>query len=150
MKKKKKEKSARGDDPAVWMLYFLILIHLWLVKGLPRGFPGGASGREFSCQCRRRKGWRFDPWVGKIPYSRKWHQLQSLPGRSHGQRSLAGYSPGSRKELDRTEQLNMHANPTQEFQTVPKIAITLDPWNTCGESVAQIQRTSSSIIMLHL
>ena len=60
------------------------------------------------------------------------------------------YSSGSHKELDTTEGLNMHANPTQEFQTVPKIAVTRDPWDTCGESVAQIQRISSFIIMLHL
>jgi len=31
------------------------------------GFPGGAGGKEPACQCRRRKKWGFDPWVGKIP-----------------------------------------------------------------------------------
>ena len=37
---------------------------------------------------------RFDPLVGKIPWSRKWHPtLVFLAGKSHGQRSLAGYSP---------------------------------------------------------
>ena len=37
---------------------------------------------------------RFDPWVGKIPWSRKWqHAPVFLPEKSHGQRSLAGYSP---------------------------------------------------------
>ena len=35
------------------------------------GFPGGA-GKESACQCRRRKRPEFDPWVGKIPCSRKW------------------------------------------------------------------------------
>ena len=30
-------------------------------------FPGGASGKELSSQCRRCKRCRFDPWVGKIP-----------------------------------------------------------------------------------
>ena len=40
----------------------------------------------------------FDPWVGKIPWRRKGHPTSViLPGESHGQRSLAGYSPwGSR------------------------------------------------------
>ena len=34
---------------------------------------------------------QFDPWVGKIPWRRKWHPtLVFLPGKSHGQRSLAG------------------------------------------------------------
>jgi len=31
------------------------------------GFPGGASGKEATCQYRRFKRHRFDPWVGKIP-----------------------------------------------------------------------------------
>ena len=36
------------------------------------GFPGGASGREPTCQCRRHKRCGFDPWVGKIPWRRAW------------------------------------------------------------------------------
>ena len=34
------------------------------------GFPGGASGKELNCQCRRCKRRRFDPWVRKIPCGR--------------------------------------------------------------------------------
>ena len=45
-------------------------------------------------QCRRCKRYRFDPWVGKIPWSRKWQPTPVfLLGKLHGQRSLAGYSP---------------------------------------------------------
>ena len=37
---------------------------------------------------------RFDHWVGKIPWRRKWQPTPVfLPEESHGQRSLAGYSP---------------------------------------------------------
>ena len=32
------------------------------------GFPGGASGKESACQCKRRERCGFDPWVGKIPW----------------------------------------------------------------------------------
>ena len=36
----------------------------------------------------------FDPWVGKIPWRMAWQPTPVfLPGESHGQRSLAGYSP---------------------------------------------------------
>ena len=35
------------------------------------GFPGGASGKESTCQCRRHKRWGFNPWVGKIPWRRE-------------------------------------------------------------------------------
>ena len=34
------------------------------------GFPGGASGQEHACQCRRLKSCGFDPWVQKIPRRR--------------------------------------------------------------------------------
>ena len=48
------------------------------------------TGKEFACWCRRRE---FDPWVGKIPWRRKWQPTPVfLPGKSHGQKSLAGYS----------------------------------------------------------
>ena len=33
-----------------------------------QGFPGGTSGKEPACQCRRLKRPGFDPWVGKIPW----------------------------------------------------------------------------------
>ena len=36
----------------------------------------------------------FEPLVGKIPWGRKWQPTPVfLPGESHGQRSLEGYSP---------------------------------------------------------
>ena len=67
------------------------------------GLPGGLSSQESTCQCR--KG-RFDPWVRKIPWRRAWQPTPVfLPGESHGQRSLVGYSPQGCKELDTTEQL---------------------------------------------
>ena len=58
------------------------------------GFPGITSCKESTCQCRRHKRWRFDPWVGKIPSSKKWQPIPVfLPGKPNGQRSLVGYSP---------------------------------------------------------
>ena len=51
--------------------------------------------------------WRqFNPWVGKIPWRRKWQPTPIfLPGEFHGQRSMVGYSPWGHKELDMTEWL---------------------------------------------
>ena len=40
------------------------------------GFPGGASGKEPSCQFRRQKRHRFHPWVGTILWRRACHLLQ--------------------------------------------------------------------------
>ena len=46
----------------------------------------------------------FDPWVGMIPWRRAWQlTLVFLPRESHGQRSLAGYSPYGHIESDMTE-----------------------------------------------
>ena len=70
------------------------------------GLPRWHSDKEPPCQCRRHKRCGFSPWVGKIPWSRAWQPTPVfLPGEFHGQRSLAGYSPWSCKELDLTEQL---------------------------------------------
>ena len=67
-------------------------------------FPGGSDSKSIYLQCGKP---RFDPWVGKIPWRRKWQPTPVfLPGKSHGQRSLAGYSPWGRNELDMTERLH--------------------------------------------
>ena len=64
----------------------------------------GAKGKEPGCQCRGYKRHEFDPWVGKIPWRRAWQPTSVfLPGESHGQRSLAGFSPWGLKESDMTK-----------------------------------------------
>ena len=68
------------------------------------GLPGGASGKESNCQRRRHERYGFDPWVRKIPWSRKWQPTPVfLTGKSHGQKSLSVYSVWGLKELDMTE-----------------------------------------------
>ena len=50
-----------------------------------------AQQQRIHLQCRRP---RYDPWVGKMPWRSAWQpSLVLLPGESHGQRSLVGYSP---------------------------------------------------------
>ena len=68
------------------------------------GFQGGASGKEPACLCRRHKRREFHCWIGKIPWRRAWQPTPVfLPGESHGQRCLVGYSPQDHKELDTTK-----------------------------------------------
>ena len=56
------------------------------------------GSQEPTCHCRRHGRHGFDPWVGKIPWRRKWQPtLVSLPRESYGQRSLAGYGPWGRR-----------------------------------------------------
>ena len=73
------------------------------LQPLWRCFPGGANGQESARQCRR---CGFEPLVGKILWRRKWQTTPVfLPGKSHGQWSLVGYSPQGRKEQDTTQRL---------------------------------------------
>jgi len=59
---------------------------------------------SISLQCGRPD---FDPWVRKTPWRRKWQSISVLlPGKSHGQKSLVGYSPWGCKESDTTERLD--------------------------------------------
>ena len=59
---------------------------------------------EPTCLCRRCKRQRFDPWVGKMPWSKKWQPSPVLLlEERHGQRSLVGYSSLSCKQSDTTE-----------------------------------------------
>ena len=68
------------------------------------GLPRWLSGRESTCQRRRYRRCGFDPWVGKMPWRREWQSTPVfLPGKPHGQRSLAGYSLWGLKESDTTE-----------------------------------------------
>ena len=70
------------------------------------GFPGGS---EVKASASNGGGPGFNPWVGKIPWRRKWQSTPVfLPGESHGRKSLVGYSPRGRKESDTTEQLHLH------------------------------------------
>ena len=70
------------------------------------GLPWWLSGKEFTRQCRRHE---FNPWVGKIPWRRKWQPTPVvLPRRSQGQRSLVGYSPWVTKSRDSTKQQQQH------------------------------------------
>ena len=93
--------------------------HAGLIPGSERS-PGGRYGDPLqysytslvaqTVRCLSTM-WRpgFDPWVGKIPWRRKWQPPPVLlPGESHGQRSLANYSPQGGKESDTTERLHFH------------------------------------------
>ena len=65
------------------------------------GVPGGSDGKALPTT--------WEIWVGKISWRRKWQTTPVLlPGKSHGQRSLVGYSSWVHKESDTTERLHFH------------------------------------------
>ena len=85
----------------------------YLVKAMiPIGLSERLQRSRICLQCRRRSRCRFSPWVGKIPWRRRWQlTLVFLPGKSHGQRNLVGYSPQGCKESDMTQHMHSHIMP---------------------------------------
>ena len=63
------------------------------------GLPLWLSSKDSACQCKRCRRLMFDSWVRKIRWKRKWQPTPVFFSRkSHGQRSLVGYSPKGCKE----------------------------------------------------
>ena len=92
------------------------------------GFPGSASGKESTCQCRKCKNCRFEPWVRKFLWSRKRHPtLVFLPVKFHGQRSTADYVHGatkSRMRLSLSTSISTYTIPTPSISII-EICISL-------------------------
>ena len=89
-------------------IYQMIIgfIYIYIYIFFLTGFSGDSVVKKSACQCRRR---RYDPWVRKITWRGKWQPIPVfLSQKSHGQRSLAGYSLWDCKELDISEQLSTH------------------------------------------
>ena len=96
-------------------LSFVVLIHLLILSCVQARDPLTKVGTDYwdlpgdhHPQCRKH---RFNLWVRKIPWRRAWQPTPVfLPRKSHGQRSLASYSPRGIKEPDMTERLSMRAS----------------------------------------
>ena len=72
-------------------IYIYICMEIYIYISISIGLLCWFSDEESTCQCRRL---RFNPWVRKIPWRRKWQPTPVfLPGESHEQRTLMGYSP---------------------------------------------------------
>ena len=76
-----------------------------LLKSNHLGLPRWPNGKEFACQSRR---CMFYPWGWEDPLEEEMATPVFLPGESHGQRSLAGYSPWAAKSRTWLKWLSMH------------------------------------------
>ena len=70
------------------------------------GFPGGTSGKEPACQCRRHKRFIFDSWVRKIPWRISWQPTPVLRIPWIEEQKPGGRKSLGSQELDMTQQLN--------------------------------------------
>ena len=105
--------------------------HHWVTKHTHREseMVSLVAQQERICLQSRRPG--FDPWVGKIPWRRAWQPTPGfLPGESHGQRSLEGYSSWVAKSWIRLKRQHAHMHAgnlktcTPATQTVHILACT--------------------------
>ena len=88
------------------------------------------NGKEpaSQCQCRRLKTCGFNPWVRKIAWRRKWLLTPVfLPGKSHGQRSLVGYSSWGCKESGITEETQRAYMKSEKFSLILITTLTFTP-----------------------
>ena len=82
---------------------------------LLQGLPWWLKGWRIRLQCGRPG---FIPWVGKIPWRKAWLPTPGfLPRESHGQESLADYSPHGCKGLDMTERFSLSGVPLKGLQS---------------------------------
>ena len=106
---------------------------------LQYGFPGDAVVKDLPANAGDTG---FDPWVGKIPWSRKWWPTPVfLPGEFHWQRSLVGYSPwGSQRvghdwvaNASTFQWLRLHASIAGDRGSIPGQGIEFKSWSdpTC-------------------
>ena len=87
--------GSMGEIQLVFVLMRLDALH----------FPGGSDSEESTCKAGDPGS---IPGSGRSPWRREWQPTPVfLPGESHGQRSLVGYSPWGCKESDRTKQLTL-------------------------------------------
>ena len=76
----------------------------------------------------------FNPWIRKIPWRRKWQPTPVfLPGKSHGWRSLVGYSPWGCRESDMTERLHFHYTLFIVIMNIGCIPFVVQYWKVVAE-----------------
>ena len=96
------------------------------------GFPGGTMVEDPPADAGDTGDAGSIPGVGKTHWRRKQQPTPVfLPGKSHGQRSLAGYSPRGHQELNTTERLSIHTHKSIAETTVCSFWRLTKIWITC-------------------
>ena len=127
--------------------FWEILKELAAIYWQDRASQVAIGGKEPTCQCRKHKRHGFDPWFGKIPWRREWQPTPVfLTGESHGQRSMANYSPQGRKESDMIE-ATQHAylqDKDSRISTQKRLVTPQGSWELTFQNILQLTRGSES------
>ena len=111
-----------------------------------QGFPGGSSGKESTCQCRRQKRHGFNPGSRRSLEGRAWQPTPVfLPGESHVSgglhRSLAGYTVYSvAQSCIRLKRLSVHARARTHTHS----------WSTNNVVIVSGEQRRDSVIYIHV
>ena len=102
-----------GRSEGFWIKYQCILARNVVLKG----FPGGSHSKESTCNAGRHG---FDPWVGKIPWSREWQPTPVfLPGESPWTEEPGGLqSTGSQRARHDKVTKHMHTHGTKSYTAI--------------------------------
>ena len=124
----------------------MLLVYNWLrASQVPHSnAKAHSNAKESTLQCRRCKRHWFSPWVGKIPFSRKWQPtLVFLPGRIPMDRGTCQPTVHGITESDMTEWLSMHTHTynwvkQHKKQMLLKIHLYLKSWDGWGSLFLRI------------
>ena len=117
--------------------------HSWNLKPGSLVFPGGSDGKESTCNAG---DLGLIPRLGRSPGGGHGNPLQhSCLENPHGQRSLVGYSPGGRKELDMTERLST-VLASEVMLTIP-LGSTPNSWMAGAEGSGTSTLASTPILV---
>ena len=127
----------RNKDPTKIFTHYLVILiiimmMLMITDNVCWGFPGGANGKEPTCQCWRPERWGFHPRVGKIPWRRVWQLTPVfLSGEFQGHRSqqvMVNRVPKSWKGL---KQFSIQAQNAlaDRFWGLPEFHSRVTVWN---------------------
>ena len=117
------------------------------------GFPGGPSGKEPACQCRKPKRHRLDPGVGKIPYRRKWQPISVfLP---EGSMDRGAWQATVHEVIKSWTQLSMHRAEQGHYilyimytLVAPIIWGTIGPFSELSKSMNFLHRTWHRYVLI--
>ena len=115
-----------------------------------------ASGKESFCHRRRGMTCRFNPWVEKTPWSRKWQPTTIfLPGKFHGQSNLVGCScKEGYKESDMTQPARVSCQPFLWNSCMSGTMLSIDSacrfYNSCFRNKIETQKVQEMCPRWHI
>ena len=103
-------------------------------------FPGGASGKEPTCQCRKLKRRGFDPWVQKVPWRRARNPLQySWLENPMDRGAWLATVHGVAKDQTQLRQMSTHS------EWDPPSLVPVLPGYTSGNLLIMVQRSCRAL-----